>query len=78
MQDNIDAWPNTTKERLDYLAPRTSLITSSADHPKKTKATLHVQKQEVSTQTTMETVATQMPKPRSEAPKLRTSKDHIL
>ena len=40
------------RTRLDYLQPRPCLITSSADHPKKTKATLHVQKQEVSTQTT--------------------------
>ena len=32
------------RRRLDYLPPRASLITSSADHPKKTKATLHVQK----------------------------------
>ena len=45
---------------------------------KKTKATLHVQKQEVSTQTTMQTVATQMQKPRNEAPKLITSKGQIL
>ena len=66
------------RTRLDYLPPRASLITSSADHPKKTKATLHVQKQEVSTQTTMQTVATQMPKPWVETPKLITSKDQIL
>ena len=38
--------------RLDYLPPRASLITSSADHPKKVKATLCVQKKEVSTQMT--------------------------
>ena len=66
------------RTRLDYFPPSASLITSSADHPKKTKVTLHVQKQEVSTQTTMQTVATQMPKSRSEAPKLITSKDQIL
>ena len=51
------------RTRLDYLPPRASLITSSADHPKKTKATLHVQKQEVSAQTAMQTMAAQMPKP---------------
>ena len=39
------------RPRLDYLPPRTSLISSSADHPKKTKAVLHTQKQEVSAQT---------------------------
>ena len=66
------------RTRLDYLPPRASLITSSADHPRKTKATLHVQKKEVCAQTTMQTVAAQMPKPRSEAPKLITSKDQIL
>ena len=66
------------RTRLDYLPPRASLITSSADHSKKTKATLHAQKQEMSTQTTMQTAATQMPKPRTEAPKVITSKDQIL
>ena len=66
------------RTRLDYLPPRASLITSSADHPKKTKATLHVQKQEVSAQTTMQAVAAQTPKARKEAPKLITSKDQIL
>ena len=66
------------RTRLDYLPPRASLITSSADHPKKTKATLHVQKQEVSGQTTTQTVAAQMLKPRSDAPKLITSKDQTL
>ena len=32
------------RSRLDYLPPRAGLITSSADHPKRTKAVLHVQK----------------------------------
>ena len=36
------------RTRLDYLPPRASLITSSADHPKKTKAVLHTTNQEVS------------------------------
>ena len=66
------------RTRLDYLPPRASLITSSADYPKKTKATLHVQKQQVSAQTTMQTVAAQKTKTRKEAPKLITSKDKIL
>ena len=48
------------RPRLDYLPPRAGLITSSADHPKKTKAVLHVQKQQVSTQATTQEVATQM------------------
>ena len=38
------------RSRLDYLPSRVSLITSSADHPKKTRAVLHVEKQAVSTQ----------------------------
>ena len=32
------------RSRLDYLPPRAGLITSSADHPKRTKAVLHAQK----------------------------------
>ena len=35
------------RSRLDYLPPRASLITRSADHPKKTKAVLHTQKKPV-------------------------------
>ena len=34
------------RSRLDYLPPRASLITSSADHQKKTRTVLNVQKQE--------------------------------
>ena len=48
MKNNTDAWLNKPRTRLDYLPARACLITSSADHPKKTKAILHVQKQEVS------------------------------
>ena len=66
------------RTRLDYLPPRASLITSSADHPKKTKSPLHVQKQEVSAQTYSQDVATQMPKCKYAIPKLVTSKDQIL
>ena len=54
---------------MDYLPPRPSLITSSADHPKKTKAVLNVQKQEVAAQT---------PAARKEVPKLITSKEMTL
>ena len=66
------------KTRLDYLLPRASLITSSADHPKKTKASLHVQKQEVYAQPATQPVATQTTKARKEAPKLITSKAQIM
>ena len=38
------------RSRLDYLPPRASLRTSSADHPRKTKAVLHIQKKPVATQ----------------------------
>ena len=39
------------RQRLDYLPPRASLITSSADHSMKMEAVLHIQKQEVVAQT---------------------------
>ena len=60
------------RTRLDYLFPRTSLITSYADHHKKSKSTLCVQKQEVSTQTTTQEVAAQMPTCKCAVPKLVT------
>ena len=66
------------RPRLDYLPPRASLITTSADHPKKTKAVLHKQKQEVSTQTTKQEVAAQTPAAKRQVPKLITSKEMIL
>ena len=50
------------RTRLDHLPPRASLITSSAIHPKKTKSTLCVQKQEVSTQRPTHEVVTQIPR----------------
>ena len=49
------------RTRLDSLPPRASLITSSADHPKKTKAPLYTQKLEVSTQRPAHEMAAQMP-----------------
>ena len=66
------------RPRLDYLPPRASLITSSADHHKKTKAVLHTQKQEVSAQTTKQEVAAQTPTAKRQVPKLITSKEMIL
>ena len=56
------------RSRLDYLPPKASLMTSSADHPKKTKAVLNIQKQEVSLQTTKQEVATQTPAARDKYP----------
>ena len=66
------------RTRLDYLPPRVSLITSSANHPKKTKATLCVQKQEVSAQRPTHEVATQIPRQKYAVPKLVTSKAQTL
>ena len=66
------------RSRLDYLPPRANLITSSADHPKKTKAVLHIQKQEVSTQTIKQEVAAQTPAAKRQVFKLIISKEMIL
>ena len=66
------------RPRLDYLPPRASLITSWADHPKKTKAVLHTQKQEVITQATKQEVAAQTPTAKRQVSKPITSKEMIL
>ena len=66
------------RTRFDYLPPRASLKTSSANHPKKTKSTLCVQKQEMFAQRPSHEVATQMPRQKYAVPKLVTSKEPIL
>ena len=66
------------RPRLDYFPPRASLITSSADHLKKTRTLLHTQKQEVSAQTSKQEVAAQTPTAKRQVPKLITSKEMIL
>ena len=66
------------RTRLDYLPPRASLITSSADHPKTSKFTLCVQKQEVSAQRPTHEVAAQMPRQMYTVTKMVTSKEQIL
>ena len=51
-----------SRSRLEYLPPRTSLITSSVDHPKKTKpvkVSVHISKQKVSTQSQTQEAAAQ-------------------
>ena len=63
---------------LDYLPPRVSLITSSADHPKKMKAVLHTQKKPVATQRKQQDVTTQMPAVKEKGTKLITSKEMIM
>ena len=48
------------RSRLDYLPPRSSLITSSVDHPKKTnpaKVSVHTSQKKVSTQSQTEEVS---------------------
>ena len=66
------------RSRLDYLPPKASLITSSADHPKKTRAVLHVQKQAASAQKNKQKEATQTPAVIKQGPKLITNKEMIL
>ena len=66
------------RSRLDYLPPRASLITSTADHSKKMKAVLHVQKQEVSAQRNEPKVADQTNAVKKQGPKMITSKEMIL
>ena len=66
------------RARLDYLPPRASLITSSADHPKKTKEVLHTQKKQVATQKGRSIEAVQPPAVKEKGPKLITSKEMII
>ena len=66
------------RSRLDYLPPRASLITSSTDHPKKTRAVLHVQKQVVPTPKSKQKEAAQTPPVTKQAPKLIMNKKMIL
>ena len=66
------------RARLDYLLPRASLITSSADHPKKMKEVLHMQKKQVATQKGRSIEAVQPPAVKEKGPKLITSKEMII
>ena len=66
------------RARLDYLLPRASLITSSADHPKKMKEVLHIQKKQVATQKKVPGKSTQLPAVKEKVPKLITSKEMIM
>ena len=66
------------RARLDYLLPRASLITSSADHPKKMKEVLHIQKKQVATQKKTLEESTQPPAVKEKGPKLITSKEMIV
>ena len=67
------------RSRLDYLPPRASLITSSADHPKKMKEMLHTQKKPSGhVQKKQQDVTTQVPAVKEKGPKLITSKEMIM
>ena len=66
------------KSRLDYLPPRASLITNSADHPKKMKKVLHTQKKPVATQKKQQEATAQTPAVKERGPKLITSKEMII
>ena len=66
------------RSRLDYLPTRTSLITSSADHPKKTKEVLHTEKKPVAIQKRQQEVTAQAPVVKEKGPKLITSKEMIM
>ena len=64
-----------------FIQPRAKIglpPTISVDHPKKTKAALHTQQQQVSAQTTKQEVATQTPAAKRHVPKLITRKVMIL
>ena len=63
--------------RLDYLPPRASLITSSSDHPRKTKrVSVHRSKKEVPAQSSNQ--AFTVPDAKQLVPKLIRSKEQIL
>ena len=64
--------------RLDYLPPRASLITSSADHPKKTKEVLHTLKKPVAAPKKQQDVTAQTPAVKEKGPMLITSKEMIM
>ena len=65
------------RARLDYLLPRASLITSSADHRKKTKEVLHIQRKQVAAQRKVPGKSTLLPAVKEKGLKLITSKEMI-
>ena len=66
-----------TWTRLDYLPPKTSLITSSVVHPKRTKRVyVHSSSKEVSAQSLKQ--ESTVSNGQNSLPKLMTSKEHIL
>ena len=65
-----------SRPRLDYLPPWVSLITSNADHLRKTKAQVQIQKQEIIAQTSNHHQGTQVIT--TTVPKLVTTQDQIV
>ena len=65
------------RARLDYLLPRASLITSSAEHPKKMKEVLHIQKKQVAAQKKVSEKSTQPPAVR-EGPQADNKQEMIM
>ena len=66
------------RARLDYLLRRASLITSSADHTKKMKEVLHIQKKQVAAQKNTQEKSIQPPAVKEKGPMLITSKEMIM
>ena len=65
-----------SRPRLDYLPPRASLTTSNTDHPRKMKAQIQIQKQEITVHTTNQQQDAQVTT--TTVPKLVTSQDQIM
>ena len=65
-----------SRPRLNYLPPRASLIKSNADHPRKMKTQIQIQKQEITAQMTNQQQDAQVTA--TTVPKLVTSQDQIM
>ena len=65
-----------SRPRLEYLLPGSSLITSNADHPRKMKAQIQIQKQEITMQTTNQQQDAQVTT--TTVAKLVTTQDQIM
>ena len=65
-----------SRPRLDYLPPRASLITSNAGHPRKMKAQVQIQKQEITVQTSYQQQDAQVTT--TTVAKLVTTQDQIM
>ena len=73
---SLSLGPIQSRPKLDYLPPRVSLITSNADHLRKMKAQVQIQKQEVIAQTLEQHQDAQIIT--TKLPKLVTTHDQIM